>query len=179
MPPRPQDLAGLVFSGSKLLLVVCLRIDLDRSAGAPNLLVDGNRNHRPVVARLSENRPLADADADDLKGPIVNRYGLSQGIHKREQSIDQIRTDHANIVGVIDVILGDEPASFQFIAKNVRNFVRVALDTRIYIFTAEFHASPRADRSTNRLALRTRLPDGFHVTENQILALLRLDEIVK
>ena len=48
-------------------------------------------------------------------------------------------------MGVIDIILGDETAGFQFIAKNVRNLVRVTLDTGIYIVTAKFHPAPRAN----------------------------------
>src|SRR5262245_19434529 len=98
------------------------------------------RDHRPVVSRLAEHRALFGANADDFKGPIVDNYSLADGVDKRKQVIGNIRTNHANISGMVDVIRRHKPPASQLGPENDGKVGGVALNLRIHVFARKLNA---------------------------------------
>src|SRR5262249_53945067 len=115
---------------------------------------------------------LSFSDTDYLERPVVNGDGFPDWIDEWKQVVDDICTDDADASDMVDVVVRQEPAAVEFVAKNPRHFRRVTLDRRIQELPAVFHLRPRIDRAANRSAIRAGAPHRLHVFEVNILSLL-------
>src|SRR2546422_7279368 len=137
MPARAQRERDFALCRRNVPLVESLGVNRNGSPRAVHFLVERERDHGPIVARLAEDRTLFCSHANHLEWPVIDDQRLSDWIDKREQIVHNIRADDTYIARVIDVILRDQAAALQFSAENRRDFRRVTLNLRIDIVAAK------------------------------------------
>src|SRR5262245_59285846 len=179
MPPRSENKTDLTFRSRQMPFVDCLRVNRHRPTRPIHFLMEREWNQCPVIARLTKHRSLLYSDAYNFKGAIVDDKGLSKRINKRKQILDNVRADDAHIPRVFDVVRCHQPAGAQLSTEYACKIGRVALDLRIHVIAAEFHATPHVDRGTHSFAVEARRLYSVHVRDVEVLPLLVLGPFIE